>query len=167
MTNNNQLIFICTPCVHSTIQILFYFFYQENHASVKLQFPDGIVRIDLSQHASLEGFGPYEMMLPIHIQWSNGDTLIRVRFNESNSEIWLKLPVNEFDSLYTFYLPGFNLRATDLQAFIGLSQLEKLDTIINNRNKNYERYRAEIKNNFWIIKKVNLNYKYFSILFIV
>ncbi len=63
------------------------------------QFPDGIVRVDLSQHASLEGFGPYEMMLPIHIQWSNGDTLIRVQFNESNSEIWLKLPFNELDSL--------------------------------------------------------------------
>jgi hypothetical protein len=63
------------------------------------QFPDGIVRVDLTQNASLEGFGPYEMMLPIHIQWSNGDTLIRVRFNESNSEIWLKLPVNESDSL--------------------------------------------------------------------
>lgn len=28
--------------------------------------------------------------------------------------------INEFDSLYTFYLPGFNVRSTDLQAFIGL-----------------------------------------------
>lgn len=63
------------------------------------QYPDGIVRIDLSQHASLEGYGPYEMMLPIHIQWSNGDTLIRFPFSESNSEIWLKLPVNGFDPL--------------------------------------------------------------------
>ena len=35
--------------------------------------------------------------------------------------------VNEFDSLYTFYLPGFNLRATDLQAFIGLKAIDKLD----------------------------------------
>jgi aminopeptidase N len=63
------------------------------------QFPDGIVRVDLTQQASLEGFGPYEMTLTIHIQWSNGDTLIRVPFNESHSELWLKLPVNEFDSL--------------------------------------------------------------------
>lgn len=76
--------------------------YGEGYPIVSLshqQFPDGIVRIDLSQHSSLDGFGPYEMMLPIHIQWSNGDTLIHVRFNESNSEIWLKLPVNDFDSL--------------------------------------------------------------------
>jgi aminopeptidase N len=63
------------------------------------QFPNGIVRVDLTQHASLEGFGPFEMMLPVQIQWSNGDTLIRVPFNESQSELWLKLPINEFDSL--------------------------------------------------------------------
>jgi aminopeptidase N len=76
--------------------------YGEGYPIVSLshqQFPDGIVRIDLTQQASLEGFGPYEMMLPVQIQWSNGDTLIRVPFNETHSEIWLKLPVNEFDSL--------------------------------------------------------------------
>jgi CDP-6-deoxy-D-xylo-4-hexulose-3-dehydrase len=60
-----------------------------------------------------------------------------------------KYNVDNFRSLYTFYYPGFNLRATDLQAFIGLGQLEKLDTIVINRNKNYERYKNEIKNNFW------------------
>jgi len=60
-----------------------------------------------------------------------------------------KYNVDNFRSLYTFYYPGFNLRATDLQAFIGLGQLEKLDTIVTNRNKNYERYKNEIKNNFW------------------
>ncbi|CAB4130312.1 lipopolysaccharide biosynthesis protein RfbH [uncultured Caudovirales phage] len=62
-----------------------------------------------------------------------------------------KYNVDNFRSLYTFYYPGFNLRATDLQAFIGLGQLEKLDTIVTNRNKNYERYKNEIKNNFWNI----------------
>ena len=29
--------------------------------------------------------------------------------------------------MYTFYYPGFNLRSTDLQAFIGRSQLKKLN----------------------------------------
>lgn len=62
-----------------------------------------------------------------------------------------KYNVDNFRSLYTFYYPGFNLRATDLQAFIGLGQLEKLDTIVTNRNKNYERYKNEIKNYFWNI----------------
>jgi len=35
--------------------------------------------------------------------------------------------IDEFKDLYTFYFPGFNLRSTDLQAFIGISQLEKID----------------------------------------
>jgi len=62
-----------------------------------------------------------------------------------------KYKVDDFKSLYTFYYPGFNLRATDLQAFIGLIQMDKLYTIINNRNKNYIRYKNEIKNDFWNI----------------
>jgi CDP-6-deoxy-D-xylo-4-hexulose-3-dehydrase len=62
-----------------------------------------------------------------------------------------KYNVDNFRSLYTFYYPGFNLRATDLQAFIGLGQLKKLNTIVINRNKNYEIYKNEIKNLFWNI----------------
>jgi CDP-6-deoxy-D-xylo-4-hexulose-3-dehydrase len=62
-----------------------------------------------------------------------------------------KYNVDSFRSLYTFYYPGFNLRATDLQAFIGLNQLEKLSTIVENRYKNYMRYKNEIKNEFWSI----------------
>lgn len=56
-----------------------------------------------------------------------------------------KYNISNFRSLYTFYYPGFNLRATDLQAFIGLGQLEKLDQIIKARNKNYLRYQEGIK----------------------
>jgi CDP-6-deoxy-D-xylo-4-hexulose-3-dehydrase len=62
-----------------------------------------------------------------------------------------KYNVDNFRSLYTFYYPGFNLRATDLQAFIGLEQLKKINTIVNNRNKNYVRYHTEITNDFWTI----------------
>jgi CDP-6-deoxy-D-xylo-4-hexulose-3-dehydrase len=43
--------------------------------------------------------------------------------------------VSEFDSLYNFYLPGFNLRSTDLQAFIGLRSINKLDDFSKKRNK--------------------------------
>jgi CDP-6-deoxy-D-xylo-4-hexulose-3-dehydrase len=62
-----------------------------------------------------------------------------------------KYNIGNFRSLYTFYYPGFNLRATDLQAFIGLQQLEKLSTIIENRNINYQRYHDGIKNDEWKI----------------
>ena len=57
--------------------------------------------------------------------------------------------LDDFDALYTFYVPGFNLRSTDLQAFIGLGQLEKLDRIIELRNLNYLLYRKLLTPNLW------------------
>lgn len=62
-----------------------------------------------------------------------------------------KFSVDDFRALYTFYYPGFNLRSTDLQAFIGLGQMEKLDAIIEGRNRNYQKYMREIDNKFWTI----------------
>lgn len=66
-------------------------------------------------------------------------------------ELREKYNIGDFRSLYTFYYPGFNLRATDLQAFIGLEQLKKLDSIVKNRNLNYQKYHEGIKNNEWKI----------------
>jgi len=57
---------------------------------------------------------------------------------------WL---VNDFKSLYTFYHPGMNVRSTDLQAFIGLRVLDRLDAIAKARNKNFYRYLKGIKHN--------------------
>lgn len=59
--------------------------------------------------------------------------------------------VDDFRSLYTFYYPGFNLRSTDLQAFLGIAQLKKLDQIIEARNKNYSKYKEEIRTIEWSI----------------
>lgn len=55
--------------------------------------------------------------------------------------------VNDFNNLYTFYYPGFNLRATDLQAKIGLGQLDKADEICGGRNQVFNLYKKYIKNN--------------------
>lgn len=66
-------------------------------------------------------------------------------------ELRKKYNIGDFRSLYTFYYPGFNLRTTDLQAFIGLEQLKKLDLIVKNRNLNYQKYHEGIKNNEWKI----------------
>lgn len=49
--------------------------------------------------------------------------------------------VDEFRNLYTFYYPGFNLRSTDLNAFLGLSQLKKMDSIVAKRAANFEFYK--------------------------
>ncbi len=48
--------------------------------------------------------------------------------------------IDEFRSLYTFYYPGFNFRPTDLQAFLGLRQLAKLERLIEIRQSNFETY---------------------------
>lgn len=63
---------------------------------------------------------------------------------EINQTLQKQYNISEFKNLYTFYYPGFNLRSTDLQAFIGLKQLNKLDDYINKRNKNFEIYNSKL-----------------------
>ena len=62
-------------------------------------------------------------------------------------ELREKHECTDFDALYNFYVPGFNLRATDLQAFIGLRAIDKLDKYASKRNINFENYLSFIKNN--------------------
>jgi len=54
--------------------------------------------------------------------------------------------LDDFDALYTFYYPGFNLRSTDLQAFLGLRQIEKLEDFAKKREKNFWIYNKNITN---------------------
>ena len=66
---------------------------------------------------------------------------------KKQKELRKKYNVDDFTSLYNFYLPGFNLRSTDLQAFIGLRAIKKLDNFSNVRNKNLKIYMENIKVN--------------------
>lgn len=52
-----------------------------------------------------------------------------------------KYRVNDAHRPFIFYEPGFNLRATDLQAFLGLRQLDKMDWLIARRSENHRLYR--------------------------
>jgi len=54
--------------------------------------------------------------------------------------------------MYTFYYPGYNLRSTDLQAYIGLSQIDKLNEWGVRRAKNFKLYQNNIKNDYWKVK---------------
>jgi len=63
---------------------------------------------------------------------------------EYSKELRNKWKTSDFDALYTFYHSGFNLRSTDLQAFIGLGQIDKLDDICKKRNKNFKIYQKEL-----------------------
>jgi len=59
--------------------------------------------------------------------------------------------VDNFSALYTFYVPGFNMRSTDLQAFLGIEQLKKLDFIVEKRFQNFCHFESLLKEHlrFW------------------
>lgn len=61
--------------------------------------------------------------------------------------------VSDFRSLFTFYYPAFNLRSTDLQAFIGINQIKKIDSFSEKRSNNFKLYQSLIKNGYWKIKE--------------
>lgn len=56
--------------------------------------------------------------------------------------------VDEIRDLYTFYFSGFNLRSTDLNAFLGLSQMKKIEDLGRVRARNFQAYR-EALNGYW------------------
>lgn len=57
--------------------------------------------------------------------------------------------IDEFRNFYTFYYPGFNLRSSDLNAFLGLSQLEKMEDIVKVRLRNFEIYKELLGDSYW------------------
>jgi len=48
----------------------------------------------------------------------------------------------EFNRPFTFYYPGFNVRSTDLNARIGLSQMRKVEEVVKRRVENHRAYQA-------------------------
>lgn len=57
--------------------------------------------------------------------------------------------IDDFRALYTFYYPGFNLRSTDLNAFLGINQLKKLDAICKVREENFRHYFEFLGQRYW------------------
>ncbi|MDO8461995.1 MAG: DegT/DnrJ/EryC1/StrS family aminotransferase, partial [Deltaproteobacteria bacterium] len=55
-----------------------------------------------------------------------------------------KYEIDDFHSPFVFFEPGFNVRSTDLQAFIGLGQVDKLDWIVSRRQENHSRYKKHL-----------------------
>ena len=59
-----------------------------------------------------------------------------------------KHKIDDFHSPFVFYIPGFNLRSSDLNAFIGLRQVAKLDAITAARNRNHDLYDKLLRGHF-------------------
>ena len=64
---------------------------------------------------------------------------------ETHGRLVREHQIDDFHAPFVFYHPGFNLRSTDLNAFIGLGQLDKLDWIIERRRENHQRYLELLK----------------------
>lgn len=90
-----------------------------------------------------DDFDLYQVMLSMRSHgWSRDlDENVRAELSERYS-------VDEFRNLYTFYYPGFNFRSTDLQAFIGIGQLAKIDDIASKRQANFLSYANSLEG-FW------------------
>jgi CDP-6-deoxy-D-xylo-4-hexulose-3-dehydrase len=69
--------------------------------------------------------------------------------SDKQQELRKEWSVSNFSALYTFYIPGFNLRSTDLQAQIGIKQLDKVDGMINNRYENFLYYKSKLEGKTW------------------
>ncbi len=66
---------------------------------------------------------------------------------EKQKELRDKYDCTDFNSLYNFYVPGLNVRSTDLQAFIGLRAIDKLDDYAQKRRINFKHYISCLPNN--------------------
>lgn len=68
----------------------------------------------------------------------------------SHKELLDKYQYDDTHRPFVFYEPGFNLRSTDLNAFLGLRQLEKLEWMISRRHVNHMRYKSTLGKKFRI-----------------
>jgi CDP-6-deoxy-D-xylo-4-hexulose-3-dehydrase len=74
---------------------------------------------------------------------------------EKQQQLREEWKVDEFSALYTFYVPGFNLRSTDLQAFIGINQLDKVDKSIKKRNSNFKLFKKLLRDKVWFPEEIS------------
>ena len=64
---------------------------------------------------------------------------------ESYDKLMKEHGVDDFHSPFTFFIPGYNLRSTDLQAFLGLRQIKKADWVASRRHENHCLYAEKLE----------------------
>ena len=68
---------------------------------------------------------------------------------DTDRQAWKKeFQIDDFRELYSFYFAGFNMRPTELNAYLGLIQLKRLPEIAKIRAHNFEFYRQALPE-FW------------------
>lgn len=100
-----------------------------------------------------DDFDLYQTLLCLRSHGWSRDLHPRVK-----KELQEKHNVSDFQNQYTFYECGFNLRSTDLQAFIGINQLKTLDENCSKRFKNLLKYDSLIRGIGWKIYPTKFDY---------
>ena len=59
--------------------------------------------------------------------------------------------ISEFQSKFSFFYSGFNIRSTELNAFLGISQIKKIKKITQIRSRNFNIYKKELSD-FFLVK---------------
>jgi CDP-4-dehydro-6-deoxyglucose reductase, E1 len=55
--------------------------------------------------------------------------------------------IDDFYAKYTFYTSGFNLRSTEINAFIGIEELKHIDEVLRIRNEVFSVFEKAVKGN--------------------
>jgi CDP-6-deoxy-D-xylo-4-hexulose-3-dehydrase len=90
-----------------------------------------------------DDFEFYQLMLSLRSHGWSRDLGPSVK-----AKLQKEFEIDEFRNFYTFYWPGFNFRSTDLQAYIGRGQLNRMEEIVLRRASNHKFYASGLQQ-FW------------------
>ena len=68
---------------------------------------------------------------------------------EASKSLQEKYSSPELNPLFTFAVPGFNVRSTELNAVLGLEQLKRLDSHINTRRENFDLWLSNLNSTLY------------------
>jgi len=71
---------------------------------------------------------------------------------EAHDELVKKYNVDDFHTPFVFYEPGFNFRSTDLNAFLGIRQVDKMEWLIKRRSENHALYKKLLEGHLYFQK---------------
>lgn len=86
-----------------------------------------------------QNFYFYLLMLRSHGWGKDLPVIVRNNYME-------KYKIDNFHKPFTFFIPGFNLRSTELNAYLGLEQMKKADAVVSIRTRNHYLYAENLKN---------------------
>lgn len=66
---------------------------------------------------------------------------------EASEEVQKRYQRDDLNPLFTFAVPGYNMRSTELNAVLGLEQIKRLDYNIESRKKNLEIWLSNLDDN--------------------